>query len=538
MKRNVGRLGESELKRWCEQVGITCNPSLVDEKAWDFLLEFTLPIEDEAIHDENQLNIECKIQVKSTDGTATYDDVKLSNWKDLAESTLPCFFLALMFDGENDAQKAFLVHVDQDYQEMYLKRRRELEQKGELDKLHKKTMRFHWNASDQLTELTGQGLLNAILDGIGSSMHSYAKSKISNFETAGITESSRQLKMEIIIPEGYSANEYIADLELGLISNAELNSFREIGSRFGIPIPEFEFDSNEDNQASIAIRPQLDAPILKVIFSSDQTVRKAVFKAHLIKPSIALEVRKLRVVSRFLDIVISASLESRLRLSKLDENGIYSIEDLEAYANLVKIFSQPKEDAINYLLEMEIEDDKIFKSDTLTGNFRFLKTYEEIAGTILNFAMIARHFEIEMSKIVRLSHLTSSAQVINQSKIIISPVNMKSRLEFELIEGDTRVFVPFFRSFQISNYQVFLVRMFTGLVADAIESDTQGKLWIENAYLEQELQINHKINLDTFSGDTDELIKELLFDMFEVASKSGRVAMDSEMMENLYGNPK
>jgi hypothetical protein len=99
-KRNLGELGEIELKRWCAQVGLTANKVENDSKGWDFFVEFplishtkqTLPL------DLTISPLKCLIQVKTTDKIRQNIKIKLSNWIHLIKNPLPSFFMIFEFD--------------------------------------------------------------------------------------------------------------------------------------------------------------------------------------------------------------------------------------------------------------------------------------------------------------------------------------------------------------------------------------------------------------------------------------------------------
>ena len=117
--RNLPELGQKAVEYWANQVGISANRSAPDLTGWDVILEFpqttdppagiVLPL------DNTPPPIQCLVQVKATDKRRGKVQVKLSNWKRLIQSPLPCFYLVLEFDGQTDCQRAYCVHVGEEY---------------------------------------------------------------------------------------------------------------------------------------------------------------------------------------------------------------------------------------------------------------------------------------------------------------------------------------------------------------------------------------------------------------------------------------
>lgn len=130
MKRKVGKLGENILRLWASQVGATVNSSNEnDERGWDFLLEF--PYSDvrsgsDVSGDRLPQDLNCFIQVKSTDKPSKAIPVTLEHWKRHVERPNPTFFLIFDFKEKDSPQKAYLVEVDKILAEKVMRRLRKL----------------------------------------------------------------------------------------------------------------------------------------------------------------------------------------------------------------------------------------------------------------------------------------------------------------------------------------------------------------------------------------------------------------------------
>jgi hypothetical protein len=148
--RNIGRMGEYIFGFWCACVGLTANISIVDETGWDFFVEFPCDPSSGLPRDMLPTPIECQIQVKSTDGKTQKRGIEVSNLERLIKAQMPAFFCFIEFDGKNEAQAVYLVHVGKDIIEKTLKRIRELDSKGEKDRLNKHKITINYTADNQI----------------------------------------------------------------------------------------------------------------------------------------------------------------------------------------------------------------------------------------------------------------------------------------------------------------------------------------------------------------------------------------------------
>lgn len=184
--RDVGRMGESAFCQWCASAGLTANSSNVDKTGWDFIVEFAFARRHEntfgSVHDAA---LECKVQVKSTDKRDRKLAIKLSNLKRLVTSAMPSFFVFIEFDGMEQAQRVFLVHVDQKIAYSVLARLQEAESKNESHLLHKKTLVVKYDESNLISEPTGLALAEAIRKHVGDDLASYINEKTASYRPWG-----------------------------------------------------------------------------------------------------------------------------------------------------------------------------------------------------------------------------------------------------------------------------------------------------------------------------------------------------------------
>ncbi|MCU4373294.1 hypothetical protein KTH39_15930, partial [Acinetobacter ursingii] len=133
--RDLGQLGESTFAMWCAQVGLVANNSAIDKTGWDYYVEF--PISSNiTTHELHKSAFECKVQVKATDKQDRKLPVTISNLRRMATLQMPAFYIFLEFDGKNEVQNAFVLHIDNEWIYKILKRVHKIEQ-SEKALLHK-----------------------------------------------------------------------------------------------------------------------------------------------------------------------------------------------------------------------------------------------------------------------------------------------------------------------------------------------------------------------------------------------------------------
>ncbi|NEQ28685.1 MAG: DUF4365 domain-containing protein, partial [Microcoleus sp. SIO2G3] len=109
--RDVGAMGEATFKRWCSSAGFTANGAQMDKTGWDFLVEFPWQQDERLPRDLLPAPVECRVQIKSTDKKQKGVSVKLSALNRLVKAPIPTFFCFIEFDGQDQEQAAYLVHV-------------------------------------------------------------------------------------------------------------------------------------------------------------------------------------------------------------------------------------------------------------------------------------------------------------------------------------------------------------------------------------------------------------------------------------------
>ncbi|MDA0148847.1 hypothetical protein [Vibrio sp. LaRot3] len=246
---DVGALGESTFDQWCRAGKITSIPSEHDDKhGWDFLVEFPY-VKSKLPDDLRPKPIECKVQVKSTQGNKGAWDIKLSALKRLIDYTSPAFILFYEFSKAEpyELNNAYLVHIDEQLIYRTLKKIRENSGKKplHLDSLSVSYRKHHIN------ELSGKALREKIASYIPDGIENYQKEKIATTKRVGYEDGGIVGKFTA---KADDIEQYCLDIILGKESSLELIDFSTKDNRFNIE--ESSFTIHESNGGTLTMDVQ------------------------------------------------------------------------------------------------------------------------------------------------------------------------------------------------------------------------------------------------------------------------------------------
>lgn len=228
--RDLGMMGESTFSLWCAESGLIANGSKIDKTGWDFFVEFPFNFNAD-VNEIHKSAIECKVQIKATDGNKGKIAISLSNLRRLATVPMPSFFVFLEFDGKSTAQRAYIVHVDNNLISKVLKRLHEIEQREFESKFNQRTITIHYNDSHIMSELDGETLRNQFLSYIGNDMTKYIDNKKKHLESTGYENSYAKINFTAV---GEQNVRKLIDMSLGLEECVEITHFKGVKARFGI----------------------------------------------------------------------------------------------------------------------------------------------------------------------------------------------------------------------------------------------------------------------------------------------------------------
>lgn len=297
--RDLGQMGESTFSLWCADAGLIPNGSRIDKTGWDFFVEFPFDsgLSPTEIH---RSAFECKVQVKSTDKNERKLSIALSNLRRLITAQMPAFFVFIEFDGKSTAQRAFVVHVDNELISNVLKRLHEVEQSDEDNNLNKRTMTISYDESHRLNNLDGVSLKESFSSLIGNNIAEYISRKKSFLESTGFEDGFAQITFTT---EGVDNLRTLIDVSLGIEKQVDISNFRGVDTRFGIASKTPFVDCEGGKLEMPNLKPNAEGVVR---FKEDKLSSGLSFNSKLyISPFNAMvpdELKKIKVEGEFFDL--------------------------------------------------------------------------------------------------------------------------------------------------------------------------------------------------------------------------------------------
>jgi len=233
---DLGGIGEATLTTWAHEVGISPKRATHDVNGWDFLLVLPRPganVAPPSPLDLDPPDMSCLVQVKATRDATKPIKVKLSNWQRLATTPLPAFFLVMEVSATNKPQRAFLVHVGEEWIARVLKRLRQTKP-SERGKLNRRSLALSVNDEHALPGLDGTALSAAIREATGTNAYDYFSAKRRWIETVGYEEGRFQVTFTFGVTERDELYDMMADFAIGERKQLPIASYRAREVRFGI----------------------------------------------------------------------------------------------------------------------------------------------------------------------------------------------------------------------------------------------------------------------------------------------------------------
>lgn len=477
--RDLGKLGEYTFASWCAQVGLIANGSMIDKTGWDFYVEFPIS-QDISTNELHKSAVNCKVQVKATDNREGKWQVTLSNLRQMATSQMPSFYVFLEFDSKSEVQRAYIVHVDNEYVYKILKRIREIEQKGSVTELNKKKMTIYYNEENEIKFLNGRDLQAALLKYIGENYIEYVENKNNYLKECGFEKGYG--KVEFSIAGGDLGLHQLIDLSLGLTDEIDVENFVNIDERFGISSknPSFQLDTAK---LKMGVLPSKKG---KLTLKEDNLSRSLTFDIKFYNSPFSFydyrKYTKFRVVGDFFDMTCEPYAGKVNYNLTLDEDTRLELKKLRDALDFIRLISADNQKAI-VELKLENLDPLVFD---LKSKFvkRDIKIFNEIIGNVLK---ICYKFEIDEEIYVSLNELYYHKKKIEQFYAITTKTDdCEFRAEFEISCEQL------FESEQVASISVFCCQLGTCILGTIItlfgkpEKVSKNKFRINNTALKIE----------------------------------------------------
>lgn len=348
MRRDIGTAGEHIIKQWCALSGITANPSETDRHGWDLHFEIPHLTNINLASGLHEANIECKVQVKTTDTKKKTEPVELSNLRSMATSILPTFYILIEMAGGQHVQTAHLLHIDENISSKILERiRRETAKPGKLN-LHKKTMSLDFKKGIKIQPLNGEGLKSEILKFIGHSQADYVINKQTFIKSCGFNPGSYKINFNVDMDD---TDKFVRIL-LGDKHTLEVKSVETIVTRFGISE---KLNGMQSHTAIISLSNVLPDGLVKARFRNrrDGTALDFTFDTYRGGAATCLppKYRVIRLKSQRFSIDMSMHNNSMDMYFHANEHVACELNELLKNYKFIKMMTNPSD--VDFSMEIE-----------------------------------------------------------------------------------------------------------------------------------------------------------------------------------------
>lgn len=227
--RDVGDMGENDFQKFCSDGGLIANKAFKDKHGWDFIVGFPNH-NDASTFNIHKSPFECKVQVKSTDGTDRSNQITLQNLHRLCTYPLASFIAFFEFDGTPNTQRLYVVHVDSELITKVLKRMHELEQSDNENNFNERTMVIKYDDSHQIPELSGKALSEILIKHIGTDINAYAAAKKEHLDSTGFENGVAIIQFKAT---DQNTKESLISASLGQYTELDISDVVGVNTRFG-----------------------------------------------------------------------------------------------------------------------------------------------------------------------------------------------------------------------------------------------------------------------------------------------------------------
>lgn len=333
-KRDLGREGENAFSGWCNHAGFSCNKSLDNDKfGWDFLVEFASEYSDNLPVDSQLPPIECKVQVKATQGYGQRVQIKVSALYRLVKYSNPAFICFIEYGFGHVPERAYLVHVDQNIIAKVLKRVRELESKGKGDKLHNSKITINYRDEHKISSLDGIGIKHKILEYVPQGMFKYTENKIHCVSKVGNPGYKLTTKFDSNDIDAFQ------DVFLGLKETVFIKEVKAFSSRFDIDLP--NRDKTCEHGAILTIPSLQPTYKHKLLFKKSKYTSGVEFDADVYLTPLGAQFNdsqgKVRITSDIVELISDGN--ELIFTLKFNDKEIIKLSQLKKHMTLMKLIT-------------------------------------------------------------------------------------------------------------------------------------------------------------------------------------------------------
>lgn len=327
MIKYLGSMGESSFQHLCAVGGLVCNKSSQDTTGWDYIVEFPYDLNNAPLADKAEAPIECKIQVKATDGSSKKVQIELSNLMRLCTYPQPAFIFFIEYDGSENPQNGYLLHIDKDIIFQVLKRSRENSISKNRRKFNKSKLTLSYNEAHRLPIYSGLILESEVKKYIPQGLQEYVKEKIKHLNELGYENGYGQIKFKTNSSE--SLNNLI-EASLGRNKEIKINDIRVFDKRFDITVP---IESLSEEEAILTIGEVKPYSTGNIKFTNSRLIKTIRFPCDIYMSSVAIyapiEHAKIRVKCPQIDILLGIhNGEANYLFNPDDEDSsLYELRD-------------------------------------------------------------------------------------------------------------------------------------------------------------------------------------------------------------------
>lgn len=284
---------EDRFSTLCSKAGVTRNKSVQDRTGWDYLIEFPDAEAGNLPADLRPMPPSARVQVKSKRTGKACVTLSLSNALRFAKDPLPCFVVLFLTTDGKEPVRIYSRHFGAEEIGRALKRAREAHAAGRND-LNKLSITFNFSAQDE----HDCDLMSWMANTVGRHADRYAEQKAELARTLGFEDSSIHGNIQFRAAD-LSA---LVDHQIGLSPSAPPLRITVKQRRFGIDAVEPLFDGKPDF-AHLRSHPRACRVRVRGSSGSDIWLDGELFLPSL--GDLPIELRKLRVVADFVQIVVS-----------------------------------------------------------------------------------------------------------------------------------------------------------------------------------------------------------------------------------------